>query len=229
MQNLIIIGAGSNSRMIYSVVQYYHLYNVIGFAVNEKYRTTREFLGLPLYSLENLKDEVGNIDFVCFISLLWNHLNGDRKIIYEYCSNMGYKMTNIICPNAVVRSTINGDNILVLDFAIIENGCIIESDVAIMKGASIGPFCHIRKHSFLGTRSIVGGGCSIGEQCFVGLNSTIFDDTKIGDKCIIGACTPIKRNVPNFTRCSIGENSIQIKQYQEFEMEGKLVFSKNIR
>ena len=229
MKNLIIVGLSSTSRLVYSFIQSHNLFNVVGFAVNEHYKDTGVFCGLPVYSIEKLDEEVKCEEFEVFVALLWNHLNADRRKLYEYCKSKGYKMANLISPLAVVRSEITGDNVWIHDHVVIQNDTKIGSNIAIMQGTLIGANSEIGSHCFFGAHSILAGKCTIGEQSFVGLHATIFDDTHIGRKCIIGACTAVKRNMPDYSKYVTPSDNIVIKQYSAEEIENKLVFSKNVR
>ena len=229
MEKLIIVGISTTARHALSFIRMYKLYDVIGFAVNEKYKTENEFCGMPVYTLENLREECGFQDFSIFIAVLWNHLNRDRKELYAMCKSYGYSFANLISPLAVIRGKLKGDNCWVHDYVVIQNDAEIESDVLLMAYVLIGADTHVGAHCFFGARSLLGGGCTIGEQSFVGLNATIFDDTHIGNKCLIGACTAIKRNMPDFSRYVTSSTDIVIKQYSNDEIEDKLVFSRNRR
>lgn len=229
MEKLVIVGMGANSRLALSFVQSHQLFDIIGFAVNEKYKDRDEFEGYPVYSLENLPEELGFTDFSVFVSLLWNHLNRDRRIVYEFCKSKGYRMANLVSPLSVVRSPIVGDNCWIHDHVVIQNNTKIGSDVAIMQGTLIGADAIVEDHCFFGAHAILAGGCTLGEQSFVGIRATVFDDTHIGKKCIIGACTAVKRNMPDFSKYVTTSDNIVIKEYSENEIENKLVFSVNVR
>lgn len=229
MEKIILVGLSSTARHAYKFIKMYNLYEVIGFAVNERYKTVDFFFDLPVYSLETLKDDLRGVDYKVFIAMLWNNLNADRRHLYEYCKKEGYKLANLISPNAIIRGDLVGDNCWVHDFVVIQNDAHIESDVMIMAYTLIGPNTYVHSHCFFGAHSLLGGGGSIGEQSFVGLNSTIFDNTTIGSKCIVGACTAVKRNMPNYSKYVTSSDNIVIKQYSEDDIESKLVFSKNKR
>ncbi len=228
MDNLIIIGISTTARHVYSFVTYHKLFNVIGFAVNEEYKDTDTFEGLPVYGLENLKN-INLGEYSVFIAMLWNRLNGDRQRLYDYCKEQGFRMANLISPLAVLRSSINGDNCWIHDFVVIQNDSVIESDVAIMGGSLIGANTHVGAHCFFGAQTVFGGGSSIGDRSFVGIKATVFDGTIIGKKCIIGACSAVKRNLPDFSKWATPSDNFVIKQYSESEVEEKLMFSKNMR
>lgn len=228
MENLIIVGLSRTANHVLSFVRSHNLYNVIGFAVNAQYKTCDTYEGLPVYTLENLREEC-TCEFKVFVALLWNHLNRDRKSVYDYCKSQGYVMANLISPNANVRGKIEGDNCWIHDFVVIQNNARIQSDVIIMAFTLIGANSVIEPHCFFGARSLLAGGCHVGAQTFVGMNATIFDDTKVGTKCIVGACAVVKRHMPDFSKCTTSSEHIVVKQYQEDEVEEKLVFSKNVR
>lgn len=229
MKNIIIVGLSSTSRLAYSFIQSHQLFNVVGFAVNEQFRSADSFCGLPVYDLDRLNEDVKCGEFEVFVALLWNHLNAERRKVYEYCKSKGYKLANLISPLAVVRSEITGDNIWIHDHVVIQNDTIMGSNIAIMQGSLIGANSDVASHCFFGAHSILAGKCSIGEQSFVGLHATVFDDTKIGKKCIIGACTAVKRNMPDYSKYITSSDNIVIKQYSAEEIENKLVFSQNVR
>lgn len=228
-KKLIIIGIGTNARHVYEFVRSYQLYDIVGFAVNEKYKDRELFLGLPVYSLEHLEEEYGNDDFVVFIALLWNKLNRDRRDLYEYCKKRGFHLTNIVSPHAILRSPLTGENCWIHDFVIVQNNASIGSNTAIMAFCLIGADTIIGDHCFFGAKSVLGGGSVVGEQSFIGINATVFDDTMVGKKCIVGACVALKRNLPDFSRCVVSSDSVIVKQYVEEEIESKLQFAKNKR
>ena len=196
---LIIIGTGVNAKHLYYFIKDYSLSDVIGFAVNKEFLSETQFLGLPVYDIEEL-DSIFDKDKVkLFVSLLWNRLNGDRKKLYLSLKEKGFKFANVISPKASIRGEINGDNCWIHDFVTIQNRAQIGNNVSIMAYSLIGANSIIGNHCFCGAKSTVAGGCIIGDQTFIGINCTIFDDTRVGKKCILGACTAVKRNVPDFS------------------------------
>lgn len=227
-KKLIIIGLSTTAEHVYSFVRNHGLYQIAGFAVHQQYLTTPTFKGLPVYPLETLNQECDLSSTEVFVAILWDHLNRNKKNVYEYCKLRGYKMANLISPHAIIRGEIAGDNVWVHDYVIIQNGARIESNAFIMAFTHVGPDSHVGKHVHMSARSLLGGSSRIGEQSFIGLSATVFDETIIGRKCIVGACTAVKRNMPDCSRW-IGTGDYAIKQYSEDVIEDKLVAAKNIR
>lgn len=228
MRNLIIIGTSKTALHVYNFVNEYKLYNILGFAIDRKYIKEKHFLGLPVFAIDELEEKINKKKDFLFVAMLWNRLNLERRKMYDKLKAEGFLFANIISPTAKIRGSINGDNVWIHDFVIIQNNAVIEANCAVMAFTLIGASCKIGAHCFFGTKSTVGGGCIIGEQTFVGINSTVFDDRIVGKKCIVGACTALKRDLPDFSSCKTDLDSLIIKTYDEGVVESKLLFSKNI-
>ena len=229
MNNLIIIGTSTTAKTAYRFVKKYNLYNVIGFAVHENLKDIDSFCDLPVYSIESLEKTIDKEKTYLFVAILWNNLNAVRKKLYEELKSKGYRLANLISPTAIINGEIKGDNCWVRDLAIVDFGTAVEENVFIKAGAWVGPNCLIKKHTFIGAKSTMGGASILGEQSFIGINALLFDEVKIGKKCIIGAGSIVKRSLPNYTLCKAQVDNMIVRQYTEFEIEEKLIASKNVR
>lgn len=227
-EKLVIVGTSVNARHLYDFVKFYDLFDVIGFAVDRKYKTDDEFLGLPVYEIEELDKHIDKEEVLLFVAVFWNRLNADRKNLYERLKKQGYKFANVISPRAIIRGEVVGDNCWIHDNVIINTDAVVKNDVLIMANAFIGQDSVIEDHCFCGARSLVAA-AHIGEQTFLGLSSTIFDDVKIGKKCLIGACCAVKRNMPDYSSYRTSNDNNVFKQYDESVIEEKLLYKKNIR
>ncbi|MED9904677.1 MAG: acetyltransferase [Lachnospiraceae bacterium] len=228
-RKLVIIGLSTTASQVYDFVTGYDLFEVVGFAVNREYKTDNKFCGLPVYETETLEEVFDIHEIRIFVALLWNRLNADRRKLYEDMKARGFTFANLISPSAVIRGNLAGDNCWIHDYVIIQTGAEIMADCMIMAFTLVGAYSKIESHCFLGTKSTVAGGCVIGRQSFVGINCTVFDNTVVGEKCILGACTAVKRNIEDFTVVKTGENSVKTIKISEDDIEGKLLFAKNVR
>ena len=228
VEKIIIVGISTNARHAYEFVKDYNLFDVIGFAVDEQYLNIDSFYGLPVFGLKSLDQHVDKANTKLFLAMLWNHLNADRRKLFERLAGEGWQFANLVSPSAKIRGKIVGSNVWVHDNVVIQNDAIIGDNVSIMAMALIGSDTVIEDHCFFGTKSTIGGGSKIGEQSFVGMNCTVFDGTEVGKKCILGACAAIKRNIPDYSLCRTNIE-YQIKQYDKDEIENKLIASNNVR
>ena len=70
MKRLIIIGTGTTARNVYDFVRFHHLFEVAGFAVNESFYSASQFMGLPVYRLEDFFTNSHSDEYVFFIAIL---------------------------------------------------------------------------------------------------------------------------------------------------------------
>ena len=105
MEKLIIVGTSTTGKHVYEFIKYHNLYDIIGFAVNAKYKTRDTFCNLPVYELENLNRECHGIRFKVFIAMLWNKLNKERKEVYQFCIKNNYQLMQKIFFTIVKSKT----------------------------------------------------------------------------------------------------------------------------
>jgi len=229
MERIVIIGTSVAANTVYKFIEKYHLYEVVGFAVNKEYKVEDTYIGKPVFDIERLEQIIDKNNDFLFIAIQWNRLNADRRKVYEQLKKNGYKFANLISPLASINSQITGENCWITDYVCIETDVVLGNNVFVKVGAWIGERSLIGDHCFIGAKSTLGGGVKIGEQSFVGLGAIVFDDTTIGRKCIVGAATALKRNLPDFCVYKTANENYVIKEYPEAEIEQKLMFRKNIR
>jgi len=231
MEKLIIVGTSTTARNVCLFVQRYGLFDVAGFAANEAYKSCDTYCGKPVYAIERMSGEGvfdKERDFV-FVAMQWNRLNSERRRVCEDLKANGFRMANLIAPNAVTNGTIVGGNHWICEGAIIDFGSVIGEDVFIKIGAKVADNTTIGAHCFVGAGSIIAGGVKIGEQSFIGVGAVVFDCVTIGRKCIVGAATALKRNLPDFTVYKTSSDAFTVKTYSQEEIESKLMFQKNVR
>ena len=229
MDRIVIVGTSSTAKNVHNFIKEYSLYEVLGFAVNQRYKTKKSFCGLPVYTIETLDSVIDKQKDFLFVAIQWNNLNADRRSVYEQLKAKGYKFANLISPNAIIHGEIKGDNCWIADYVVIDFSSSVYNNVFLKIGASILDNVTIYDHCFVGAKSLIAGGCKIGEQSFVGLSATIFDDVTIGKKCIIGASTSVKRNMNDYSLIKTDINNNIVKVYSKDTIEGKLQFQKNVR
>lgn len=227
-KKLVIIGASETAIRILTFCEFYGLYDVIGFAVDSKYRSMETLGGKPVWDLEHLYEENEEKDFYVFVALFWNHLNGDRRRLYERLKSLGYRFANIISPKASIRGII-GENCWIMDYVVVQEGATIGDNVIIADGSFVGNMARVNDHCFLGAKSIIMGDSHIDAQSFIGIGACVFEFVGIGQKCIIGACTIVKNDVPDFTVIKADFPNTVAKSYSEDVMEQKMVANFRIR
>lgn len=222
MEKIVIIGVSETAERIFFFCEHYKLYDVIAFSVDGKYKKSDTLHDRPVWEMEYLNDRINKNEVKVFVALFWNHLNGDRRRLYERLKQQGFQFANIISPKASVRGSI-GDNCWVMDYAVIQEGALIGNNVIMADFAHVGNFATISDHVFIGVRSSIMGGVRIGKQTFIGTCASILEATIIGDKCVVGACTYVKQDLDAYSVIKIDVSNNIVKHYSEEEIENKMV------
>lgn len=229
-EKLIIVGTSTSAKHAYEFVKGYDLFEILGFAVDRKYKDTDVFCEHPVYALEDLNTFVDKGEVKLFVALLWNRLNADRRFLYERLKKEGYQFANIISPTAIVRGKVKeNSNCWLHDYVMVQPDATVGEDCMLMAFSLVGPSACLGAHCFMGTKSTIAGKSNIGEQTFVGINCTVFDGTNVGKKCILGACTSVKRNVEDYSMVRTNLDNTSTIQMDEDTIESKLLFKKNVR
>lgn len=230
LPKLVILGTSETADRLAQFIEHYSLFEIVGYAVNSQYYSFSEFRGLPVWKLEELDKHIDFSEVQVVTGLFWNHLNADRRKLYEYTKSLfpSIRFANVVSPTAVNRGSI-GENNWLMDYVVLQEDSRVADNCILADFSFIGHRTFVDSHCFIAARSTVGGTCNIGMQTFVGIAATIFNDTTIGDKCLIGATTSIKRNVPPYTVVKVSTENQVYKQYSPDEIENKWVAKRNIR
>lgn len=226
-EKLFIIGAGATANNALQFVREYGLFDVAGFAVDAQYKGADTFLGLPLYSIDELDKVVNKREDLLFVAIAWNRLNRDRKEAYERLKAMGYRFANLISPTARVSGRIGGDNCWLNDYATIHNNAAIGANTVLWCYAYVAHDCTVGAHSFFALRASMAGMSHVGEGCFLGINSAVHDGVTVGNRCVIGANVSVEHSIPDFSVCKAARDSIVIQQFKEKTIE--LLMTADIR
>lgn len=188
MQKVIIFGNAKLAELAHYYFTNDSVYKIIGFTVNEKYITGREYLGLPLIPFEEIENKFPPNDYKMFVAIGYNKLNTLRANMYYKAKEKGYKLINYISSRASRWDNIEfGDNCFILENQVIQPFVKIGNDVTIWCNSHFGHNTIIEDHCWISPHAAICGGVKIGSYSFIGTNVTIRDNASIGQECIIGA------------------------------------------
>lgn len=221
-KDLCIIGINGTAKRITQFVERYNLFNIIGYAVDKNYIIDNEFHGKPVWAIEELDNYIDRNKCQLYVALFWNHLNGDRRRLYERLKQEGWQFSSIISPLASIRGSV-GENCWIMDYVVVQEGAAIGNNVIVSDFCLVGNGTIIDDHCFLAARSTVMGSAYVGKQTFIGVGSTVFDVVHIGNKCLVGACTIQKYDMPDCSTSKVLTDNVIIKKYTDEEIESKWV------
>lgn len=188
MEDVIIFGNAKLAELAHYYFTNDSPYNVVGFTVNKKYITEKEYLGLPLIPFEEIENQFPPIEYKMFIAIGYKKLNTLRAKMYFEAKEKGYELISYISSRASRWDNIEiGDNCFILENQVIQPFVKIGNNVTIWCNSHFGHNTIIEDHCWISPHAAVCGGVKIGSYSFIGANVTIRDNVSIGKECIIGA------------------------------------------
>lgn len=186
-KKLIIFGDRKHAEVVYYYFSHDTDYEVIGFCVDGDYITQDRFHDLPVFPFEDIENHIDPTDTEFFLGLSYGDVNRFRAQKYNEIKAKKYSFASYISSKASVYTDDIGENVYIMENAIIEPYCKIGNNVALGGQCSIGHHSIIEDHCFVAGNAVVSGSCTIGKGSFIGANATIRTDMRIGGHNIIGA------------------------------------------
>ena len=196
MIKLLIHGTGSIGKLVYSEILNDDRYEVVAFVCDDKWFSSNEFLGKPLYKASEIEKYFPPKSIKVISTGLYSSLR-ERYNSYLEMKKKGYEFINYISKNAIVRPDIEiGENNIIypgafLDFFgklgncnIIRPKAYIAHNFDIKNGIYISPGCNIAGHSvikdlsFIGIGSIILGKLCIEKENLIGAGALVTKNTE---------------------------------------------------
>lgn len=220
-ENLVIFGIGKQASEVVDFVQRYGLYNIIGFIVDKEYMKLPQYMGKPVYPLEDVESYLDVRTVKAFVAISWyNYLNKYKRLKYELLKKKGFHFVNLISPLASVNCHSIGEGNLIMDYAYLGYNSEIGDNNTFCALSLLGHNSRMESHNVLAGRASIAGKTEIGNQNYFGLCSIVFNKLKIGNKCLIGGGSIVKRDIPDFTVTTAPES--HYKQAKEKYIESYL-------
>ena len=144
-----------------------------------------------IYSLEQWK----SICSQAFVAIGDNHI---RAKVGERLKNAGFELVTLIHPHAIVSSTAEiADGVLVNAGAIVnagaklKTGCIVNSGAIVEHGCTVGAYAHLSPAAKLG------GSTCIGQKTWICIGATVIDGIHVGNESILAAGSVLLGNLPD--------------------------------
>jgi sugar O-acyltransferase (sialic acid O-acetyltransferase NeuD family) len=200
MKKLVIFGLSE----IAELANYYFTedsdYTVVGFTVDEDYRTTDLFMGKPVIPFGSIQDEFPSNECDLFVALSYQNMNELRKAKYLEAKKIGYKLATYVSSySTVLNDGQIGDNCFILEDNTIQPSVKIGNNVTIWSGNHVGHHSTIQDHVFISSHVVISGGVMVEESCFIGVNATLRDHIVIGEKTLIGAGAIVMKTTDPFS------------------------------
>lgn len=193
-KQIIIFGAGRHAAETY---EYYHaneeLKSVIGFMVEENFKTNSEFYGLPIYDTSEM-EKLLLIPELYFIIAIGSPV---RRRLVSFLSDYSVQFDNLIAKQNYI-----GEKVFVGEGSTLGAGGIYTTNIHIGKhniinvGCSFSHDCTIGDYVTIAPRVTLAGKVKIEDDVFIGAGATIIDGITIGKSSVVAAGAVVIENVP---------------------------------
>jgi sugar O-acyltransferase (sialic acid O-acetyltransferase NeuD family) len=188
MAKLVIFGTGDIARLAHYYFTRDSPHGVAAFTVDASYRSSDEFLGLPVVDFEEVRRRFPPGEHMMFVALSYSQMNRLRASRYEQAKALGYELASYVSSRCSwLTDHPVGDNCFILEDNTVQPFVQIGNDVTLWSGNHIGHDSVIEDHCFISSHVVVSGHVRIGRYCFVGVNATLRNSIVIAPETLIGA------------------------------------------
>lgn len=194
MKKIIIFGVGNISYAVSYYINTWQQFDVAAYTVDKEYACAETFYDKPLLSIDEVVIHYPPSQFDAFVAVGYQKNNRLRKEKIEVVTSLGYKLVNIVNPNAP-SDLVLGENCFVASAELIQPGVILQNDVFIWSGAMVGHHSQIYDHCWVSGGAAIGGSCIIGSYNFIGIGAVLGHRAETGQSCILGAGTLLTKRL----------------------------------
>lgn len=194
MKKAIIFGTEQYSEMLLSLLNKDSIYKVAAFTVDRKYIKCDTFLDLPVVPFEDIEEVYNPDEYGIFVCIGYTNMNLVREEKVKRAMEMGYEILDYVHPTAIVQAKKMGIGNIVMEGAIIGQGCEIGD------GNIFWPMSHVAHHTKVGNYNFftiscaIAGNINIHDYCVFGNNCTVKNGVDIANFTLIGAGAYISKS-----------------------------------
>lgn len=199
MSRVVIFGVGQWAALAHFYLTHDSPHEVVGFTVDESYRTIDALEGRPVVSFENIEQMYPPDDFKLFIPMSFKKMNHLRAEKYDQAKRRGYQLISYVSSKATTWPGFScGDNCFIFEDNTIQPFVTIGNDVIMWSGNHIGHHTVIKDHVTITSHVVISGACTIEPFCFFGANAFVRDETIVARDTLVGAAVAIMKDTKEF-------------------------------
>lgn len=205
MQKIIVWGNSDYAKRMSLYLS--EIYEIVAYCVDPEYKDSDEFLGLPLFTYDQVLQRYAPDDYNFFIAVGYNQNLTVKQQCFLRVKSDGYKCVSYVHPSAIVSSHAEiGENVFVMESAIVSPYSKIGNCVTLCAQSLVCHDVNICDYCFLGAKSCVNGFTTVQNNTFVGAGAIIRDHIEIGAYNIIGAGCCVLENTADYFVCKAPVN-----------------------
>ena len=195
-QEIVIFGTGDMAQVAAVYIRAHSDLNIVGYTVDESYKSGDTFDGLPLVPWETL-EKVFPPDKVKLLGpLTYQRMNTIRRDRYLEGKARGYSFASFIHPDCNIYTDKIGENCLILERNVIQPFSSIGNNVIIWSGSHVGHHAQVGDHVFISTYVGIGGSAVIGDECHLAGRAGVVHGVTVGPRCAILNGVTLTRSLP---------------------------------
>jgi sugar O-acyltransferase (sialic acid O-acetyltransferase NeuD family) len=196
-RKLVIVGAGESAEIAYEYFTYDSPHTVVGFGVEEQFRTVDTLEGLPVISLDSLPRVFPPGEHSAFVAVSSTQLNRLRRRLFDRVKELGYNCASYISSRSFVwRNVSIGENVFVFEDNVLQHHVRIGDNVVLWSGNHIGHRTVVEDDCFVSSHVVISGFCTIGRRSFLGVNACFADEVNVGEDSVVGAGAVVIKDLP---------------------------------
>lgn len=221
-KKLVIVGAGEFAEIAYEYFSYDSEYEVVAFAVEQRYKNADELRGLSIIKFEDIENVYPPSEHEVFVAITYVQLNRARRRLYNLCKMKGYHCATYISSRAFVWHNVKiGENAFIFENNTIQYNVVIGNNVILWSGNHIGHRTVIEDDCWLTSHDVVSGFCRIGKGTFIGVNATLGDNVALAEDTVFGAASVTVKSLNEKGCVYVGSPAKKMNKtaYEQFDVE----------
>lgn len=187
-RKLVIVGDSSFAQVAYEYFTHDSDYEVVAFAVEDKYLRQTTLFGLPIVAFEDLPEHYDPDEHDVYVAIVYTQLNRLRTRLMEAARAQGYALASYVSSHAFVwRNVQLGEHCFIFEDNTVQPFVELGDNVVLWSGNHIGHHSRIGDNCFISSHVVISGHCEIGANAFLGVNATVSNNVQVGEDVILGA------------------------------------------
>ena len=192
---LIVIGAGGNSRSCIDTIEQEGKYKIGGLVGLSQEVGSNQF-GYEVLATDSELDELAKQFQYALVALGQIHSPEPRIRLYEKLIAAGFVIPSIIAPSAYVSTHAKvGAGTIVMHGAILNAGVVVGDNCIINTRALLEHDSQISNHCHISTGAILNGDTSVGTGSFIGSAAVIKEGVSVGVGSLVGMGIALRHNL----------------------------------
>ena len=188
MKPLVIFGSGELGLLAHAYFKHEAGREVVGFTVDAAYLSHAPAGPLPQVAFETLEARFPPSTHELFVALGYTALNGARAAKCAEARRRGYSLASHVSPAARTwPDLVAGDNVLVMEGALIQPFVRLGRGVVVWAGAMISHHVQVEDDCFIAAGVTLCGGVQVGRGCFVGAGAIVREGVTLAPRTLVGA------------------------------------------